>query len=311
MSRVLLLTDHAMDRHDPPGHPERPARLAAVGAGVADGAAGSGAGLTRRAPTAAATAVLERIHAQAYVAALDAAAGGGGAWLDSDTYVGPESMTAARLAAGATVEAATAVAEGRAEVAFAVVRPPGHHAAASRGAGFCLLNNVAIAVGALRAAGAAQRIAIVDFDVHHGDGTQAIFAADRDLCYASTHQSPFYPGTGDASAGTMHNAPLPAGSDDAAFLAAWQGRLLPAIEGFRPEAILVSAGYDAHRDDPLAMLEVTEDGYRALSESIGALAASMGLPGIALALEGGYDLEALRHSAAATVEGLLAGLGGA
>ncbi|MEO8511651.1 MAG: histone deacetylase family protein, partial [Chloroflexota bacterium] len=138
----------------------------------------------------------------------------------------------------------------------------------------------------------------------------AIFAADPDLCYASTHQSPFYPGTGDASEGTMHNAPLPAGSDDAAFLAAWQGRLLPAIDAFRPEAILVSAGYDAHRDDPLAMLEVTEDGYRALAESIGRLTARIGLPGIALTLEGGYDLDALRHSAAATVEGLLAGLGG-
>ena len=318
MSRVLLLADAAMERHDPPGHPERPARLAAVAAGVTDAAAATGAALERRTSAPAEAGAIERIHAPGYVATLDEAAAGGGAWLDADTYVGRESMIAARLAAGATVEAAIAVASGEAAIAFAVVRPPGHHAAAARGTGFCLLNNVAISVAALRVSGAARRIAIVDFDVHHGDGTQAIFAADPDLCYASTHQSPFYPGTGaaaeqgrGAAAGTKHNVPLPAGCDDAAFLGAWQGTLLPAIEAFRPEAILVSAGYDAHRDDPLAMLEVTERGYRSLGESLGQLAARMTLPGVALTLEGGYDLDALRGSAAATVEGLLAGLGGA
>ena len=318
MSRVLLLTDAAMERHDPPGHPERPARLAAVAAGVADGAATTGAALERRVPALADADAIERIHAPAYVAALDAAAASGGAWLDADTYVGRASMTAARLAAGATIEAARAVAAGEAQVAFAVVRPPGHHAATARGAGFCLLNNVAIAVGALRASGLARRVAIVDFDVHHGDGTQAIFDADPDLCYASTHQSPFYPGTGAAAergtgpaAGTKHNAPLAAGSDDAAFLAAWQTTLLPAIEAFAPDTILVSAGYDAHRDDPLAMLEVTERGYRSLGESLGLLAGRIGLSGIALTLEGGYDLDALRASTAATVEGLLAGVSGA
>ncbi|HET6380973.1 MAG TPA: histone deacetylase family protein, partial [candidate division Zixibacteria bacterium] len=157
----------------------------------------------------------------------------------------------------------------------------------------------------------------VDWDVHHGDGTQAIYDADPDLCYASTHQYPLYPGTGlpeergsGAAAGTKHNVPLPPGSDDDAFLAAWRERLLPAVEDFRPEAILASAGYDGHRHDPLAHLRITEAGYHALAEEVGALARRLGLPGVALTLEGGYDLDALRRSASATVEGLLAGHGG-
>ena len=316
MSRVLLLTDPAMELHAAPGHPERPARLGAVTAGVADGAAATGAQLERRTPEPAEPTSIERVHPAAYVATLDRLASDGGGWLDPDTYVGPGSMQAARLAAGATVEAGRVAVAGEAEVAFAVVRPPGHHATASMGSGFCLLNNVAIAAAQLRAAGLARRIAIVDFDVHHGNGTQAIFDADPDVCYASTHQARFYPGTGalhesgvEAGTGTMHNVPLDAGSSDGAFLAAWRERLLPAIETFAPEAILVSAGFDAHRNDPLAMLEVTEDGYRALGEALGALGARIGLAGIALTLEGGYDLDALRASSAATVEGLLAGLG--
>jgi acetoin utilization deacetylase AcuC-like enzyme len=196
-----------------------------------------------------------------------------------------------------------------------VVRPPGHHAAAERAAGFCLVNNVAVAVAGLREAGLARRVAVVDWDVHHGDGTQALFDADPDLCYASTHQSPLYPGTGDAAEqgtgaaeGTKHNVPLPPGSGDPAFTAAWLERLLPAVEAFRPEAILVSAGYDAHRDDPLANLAVTEAGYAAVAEAVGGLGARLGLPGVAITLEGGYDLPALRASVAATVTGLLAGL---
>lgn len=315
MSRVLLLTDRAMELHDPPGHPERPARLGAVVAGVTDAAAATGAGLERREPVPAEPDAIERIHPAAYVATLDRAAATGGAWLDADTYIGPRSMDSARLAAGATVEAARAVIAGDAEVAFAVVRPPGHHASASTGSGFCLLNNVAIAAAALRASTGARRIAIVDFDVHHGNGTQAIFDADPELCYASTHQAPFYPGTGaehetglGAAAGTKHNVPLGAGSGDVAFLGAWRERLLPAIEAFGPAAILVSAGFDAHRDDPLALLEVTNDGYRALGESLGALAGRIGLAGVALTLEGGYDLDVLRASSGAFVEGLLAGL---
>jgi len=313
--RVALLTDPAMAAHDPPGHSERPERLAAAESGVADGAVEAGATLERPAVVPADPQALERVHPASYVELLDDAARQGGGWIDDDTFIGPASMTAARLAAGATTQAAFAAVRGEADVAFAVVRPPGHHARAERAAGFCLLNNVALA--ALRAAGLAQRIALVDWDVHHGDGTQAIFDDDPDLCYASTHQMPLYPGSGDASErgrgtalGTKNNAPLPPGSGDDEFVDAWLTRLLPAIEAFAPEAILVSAGYDAHRLDPLAELEVTELGYRSVAEALGRTARALGLSGVALTLEGGYDLDALRESTAATVVGLLAGLAG-
>ena len=311
---VLVLTDPAMERHAAPGHPERRERLAAVAAGVEAGAAQAGAALVTRAPLPASDAAILAVHDAQYLAALVAFDAAGGGWLDSDTYVSDGSMTAARLAAGAAIEAASAVARGEARLAFAVVRPPGHHAAARRAGGFCLLNNVAIAAAALRREGLAQRIAIVDWDVHHGDGTQELFDRDPDLLYASTHQRPLYPGTGaphergeDEAVGTMHNLTLPPGSTDTAFEAAWRERLIPAIRDFGPQAILVSAGYDGHRDDPLAHLELTDAGYRAVGKAIGELAADLRLPGVALVLEGGYDLRALEASVAATVAGVLQG----
>ncbi len=314
-ARVLLLTDPAMAEHDPPEHPERPERLGAVAAGISDAAAAAGATLEHPGVEPADQAALERVHPGSYIELLDDAARLGGGWIDADTYLGRESMIAARLAAGATIQAAISVARGEAQVAFAVVRPPGHHARPRRAAGFCVLNNIALAAMALRAAGLAQRIAIIDWDVHYGDGTQAIFESDPDLCYASTHQMPLYPGSGDTSEtgtgpglGSKHNVPLAPGSGDEPFVAAWLTSLLPAVAAFRPEAVLVSAGYDAHRLDPLAGLEVTEDGFRRVAEDLGRLARSLSLPGVALTLEGGYDLDALRSSAAATVEGLLAGL---
>ena len=315
--RVLLLTDPAMARHDPPGHPERPERLEAAAAGVVDGAGSAGAILEQAPVTPADRVALARVHPDAYVALLDDAASQGGGWIDGDTFLGPDSMRAARMAAGATIQAALAVARGEATVAFAVVRPPGHHARAERAAGFCLLNNVALAAMALRAAGLAQRIAIVDWDVHHGDGTQDIFDADPDLCYASTHQMPLYPGSGGAAErghglglGSKHNVPLARGSGDDQFVVAWTERLLPSVEAFAPQAILVSAGYDAHHLDPLAELEVTADGFGRVAEEVGRLANAVGLKGVAVTLEGGYDLAALRESAAATVAGLVAGLVG-
>ena len=310
--RVWLVTDAGMDAHHAPGHPERPERREAVVAGVRD-AAGTRV-LERPAPEAT-EAQIAAVHDPSLVALLGEASAGGGAWLDADTYVSPGSWDAARLAAGATVEAARAVAAGEADVAFAVVRPPGHHASAFRATGFCLMNNAAIAVAALRTEALAQRIAIVDWDVHHGDGTQAIFDADPGLCYASTHQWPLYPGTGLAeergsgvAAGTKHNRPLDPGAGNHEFIRTWLDDLLPAIEAFEPEAILVSAGFDGHRSDPLAHLEVTEDGFGTVARAVGALAVRLGLPGIALTLEGGYDLDALRGSAASTVRELSAGL---
>jgi acetoin utilization deacetylase AcuC-like enzyme len=317
MARVLLLSDPAMAGHRPPGHPERPERVDAVMSGITDAAEAANATLGRPRVEPAAADALERVHPAPYLALLDDVAEQGGGWIDADTFVGPESMIGARLAAGATIQASLAVAYGEAEVSFAVVRPPGHHARRERPAGFCLLNNVALAALALRASGRAQRIAILDWDVHHGDGTQSIFDTDPDLCYASTHQMPLYPGSGNATEhgigpglGTMHNVPLPRGSGDAAFTHAWLTQLLPAVEAFGPQAILVSAGYDAHRLDPLAELEVTEAGYQSVAEAVGRLARASGLGGVTLTLEGGYDLEALRDSAAATVVGLLAGLSG-
>jgi acetoin utilization deacetylase AcuC-like enzyme len=312
---IALLTDERMLAHGAPGHPERPDRLAAVADGVTDAAEQLGVTLQRPPVEPATDADLERIHPGWFIRALEAGAQRGGGWVDGDTYVGPDSMTAARLAAGATHAAAMSAAAGAAAIAFAVVRPPGHHASEERAAGFCLVNNVAIAAAALRAAGAAQRLAILDWDVHHGDGTQAIFDADPEVCYASTHEYPFYPGTGAASErgsgpaiGTMHNVPLPAGSGDAQFTEAWLVQLLPAVEAFAPEAILLSAGFDAHRADPLSWLEVTEEGYRTVAREMGALAGRLGISGVALTLEGGYDPRALRASAAATVTGLWEGL---
>ena len=307
---VWLLTDAAMDAHLSAGHPERPDRRPAVADGVRVAA---GNALSEPPVEEAEPDALTAIHPAAYLAALEEAEAAGGGWLDSDTYLAKGSLRAARMAAGATVQAAMAVRSGEAEVAFAVVRPPGHHARPTRGSGFCLLNNVAVAVAALRAAGVA-RVAIVDWDVHHGDGTQAIFDADPDLCYASTHQSPLYPGTGDASErgvgpaeGTKHNRALRPGDGDDAFVAAWRDDLLPAIESFRPGALLVSSGYDAHAADPLASLLVTADGFETVAELVGALSSRLGHLGVALTLEGGYDLDALQESAAATVRGILAG----
>lgn len=310
---VWLLTDPEMDAHQAPGHPERPSRREAVADGVRDAA---GARLVGIECEPASEGELGAVHPASHLEAVRKADERGGEWFDPDTYVAPGSWRAARLAAGATRQAAVGVAEGRAAVAFAAVRPPGHHASADRASGFCLLNNVAVAVAGLRAAGLARRIAILDWDVHHGDGTQAIFDADPDVCYASTHQVPLYPGTGSrdergraAAAGTKHNRPLAPGAGDAEFVAAWTGELLPAIEAFGPEAILVSAGFDAHAADPLAHLTVTDAGFLAVARAVGSVARRSGLAGVALTLEGGYDLGALRSSAAATVTGLLEGLG--
>jgi acetoin utilization deacetylase AcuC-like enzyme len=305
---VLLLTDPSGAEHGWPGHPERPERVPAVVDGVREGTEAAGAVLVEAAAAPAGTDLVASVHNPAYVGWLAATDQVG--FLDGDTYVAEGSGRAAFAAAGLAVAAARAVALGEAAVAFSVARPPGHHAHRDSGKGFCLLNNVVVAAAALRAEGLARRIAILDWDVHHGDGTESLVAGDLDTLYASTHQYPWYPGTGPAGAAdTLVDVPLAAGSGDDELLRAWTETILPAVAAFRPDAVLVSAGFDAHRDDPLAGLEVTADGFGAVARAVGETARELGLAGVALAFEGGYDLDALRSSSAATVSGILAGLG--
>lgn len=308
MGAVWLLTDDSMDRHVVHGHPERPDRRIAAARGVRDAAGGR---LLEPGVTPATDDDLLAVHSRSLLERLTGLEADGGGWFDPDTYVVPGSLAAARLAAGATLRAAIAATNGEAEVAFAAVRPPGHHASRDRAGGFCLINNVAVATAGLRRARVAARVAIVDWDVHHGDGTQALFESDADVLYLSTHRWPFYPGTGPAwdrgKAGSVRNRTLAAGDGDDAFVAAWVDDLLPALEAFGPEAIIVSAGYDAHRSDPLGGLAVTEAGYLAVATELGRVAGVAGVAGVALALEGGYDLDALRGSVAATIRGLGAG----
>ena len=232
-------------------------------------------------------------------------ASAGGGMADPDTYVTPASPAAARRAAGAVLVALEAVLAGEVAAAFAAVRPPGHHATREAMMGFCLLNNVAIAAGAAFDAGL-ERVAVVDWDVHHGNGTQAIFDADPRLLYLSTHASPFYPGTGGhresgagEAAGTKINVPLPHGDGDDAFLAAYEHLAVPALERFHPELVLVSCGWDAHARDGLAPLQVTTAGYTRVARLVLDAAATLCDGRVVVALEGGYDTHALAPGAPA------------
>jgi acetoin utilization deacetylase AcuC-like enzyme len=218
-------------------------------------------------------------------------------WLDGDTVAGATTWEAARLAAGTAIEAAL-------RGGFALVRPPGHHALPERAMGFCIFDNAAIAVRAAQQRLGLERVAIVDFDVHHGNGTQAIFAADESVLYVSLHQWPFYPGSGgpDEQAPTLLNVPLPAGSGDAEYARAFAERVEPAVAGFEPELVVVSAGFDAHVEDPLAQMAVSEDGFRELARRCAALG-----PRVAAVLEGGYNLETLPRLVDAALDGFTRG----
>jgi acetoin utilization deacetylase AcuC-like enzyme len=298
---ITLLANPAQAGHHAEGHPERPERVTAI----LDAITASGVGLTSEPAPPVPDEVLHRVHDSRYVAMLDRAAEAGGGYLDADTYITPDSMVAARTAAGAVVEGVDRVLEGRAQHAVAVVRPPGHHAEHARAMGFCLLNNVAIGVMAARSKNI-RRIAVLDFDVHHGNGTQHSFENDAEIFYASTHRYPFYPGTGSAGERGAHdnvvNVPLPVGSGDRAVLSAWEKKIGPALAAFRPEFLLVSAGFDAHRDDPLGGLTVTTDGYRALAGLINAWAIEYSQGRTVWVLEGGYDLRALGDSMVACID---------
>jgi acetoin utilization deacetylase AcuC-like enzyme len=298
---IALLANPAQIGHQADGHPERPARVAAVIEAIAK----SDLGLVAEPAPDVPEALIQRVHDSSYVAMLDRAAASGGGYLDPDTYITALSMVAARTAAGAVVEGVHRVLDGKAQHVLAIVRPPGHHAEHAKAMGFCLLNNIGIGLVAARDRGI-RRIAVLDFDVHHGNGTQHSFESDPEVFYASAHQYPFYPGTGRAgergSHGNVLNVPLPAGTSDRAFLGAWEKKIGPAVDAFRPELLLVSAGFDGHEDDPLAGLDVTTDGYRELGRMIKGWSIAHSGGRSVWALEGGYNLKALGDSVVACLE---------
>ena len=304
---TLLLTHPDCLLHDMgEGHPERPDRLRAVDNGPLSPS------LRRaeaRAGAACRLAVIERLHPPRYVEAIRAASPRQGlVWLDPDTAMCPKSFDAALRATGAVVHAVDQVMSGAANNAFCAVRPPGHHAEPSRPMGFCLFNNVAIAALHARAAHGAERVAVVDFDVHHGNGTQDAFWSDKDLFYGSTHQMPLFPGTGalsETGAGNIFNAPLNPLDGSARFREAFLSRILPALHNFGPDVLLISAGFDAHRDDPLAQIELTEEDFAWVTEKLMEMAEKHAGGRVVSTLEGGYNLQALARSTAAHVEVLM------
>ncbi|HYZ20890.1 MAG TPA: histone deacetylase family protein [Rhodopila sp.] len=306
---TALFTHPACLEHDTgPYHPECCERLRAVLAALE---APEFAHLLRELAPAATVEQLSRVHPPSYVEALLAIRPelGQPVQLDSDTVMSAGSAEAALRAAGGAVAAVDAVMEGWARAAFVAVRPPGHHAEPNRPMGFCLFNNAAVAALHARAHWGVQRVAVVDFDVHHGNGTQAMFAADPDLFYASSHQSPCYPGTGESwergVANNVINVPLRPRDGSAAFRAAWSGIILPALDAFAPGLLIASAGFDAHVADPLAQLRVETADYAWITDRLVEAAERHCGGRIVSVLEGGYDLDALAASAAVHVRGLM------
>jgi len=306
---TLLLTHPACLAHDTgEHHPERPDRLRAILAALQDDAF---AGLERAEAPRATTEQLTRVHPGQIVEAIlgirpppDELV-----MIDGDTVMSAGSAEAALRAAGAAVAAVDAVCGGKVANAFAAVRPPGHHATPTIPGGFCLFNNVVIGARHAQATHGIGRLAIVDFDVHHGNGTQAVAETDASLFFGSTHQHPFYPGTGSARDhgidGNVVNVPLAAGSGSEEFRTAWADRILPALDRFAPELIIVSAGFDAHRRDPLAQLRLETEDYAWITRELLAVADRHTGGRMVSSLEGGYDLEALADATAAHVRALM------
>jgi acetoin utilization deacetylase AcuC-like enzyme len=301
---TLFFTHKACIGHDMgPMHPERPARLQALNAAFE---AERFSGLDRRESPLATVDQISRMHPRDHVERVLAAVPESGlVRLDGDTSMSPGSGEAALRAAGAVCAAVDAVVTGVAANAFCAGRPPGHHAEAEIPMGFCLFNNVAIAAAHARASHGLKRVAVMDFDVHHGNGTQAMFWNEPDLMFASTHQMPLYPGTGAreerGAHGTIINAPLPGGAGGEEFRAEMTEIILPALDDFAPELLIISAGFDAHADDPLAGLRFVEDDYAWVTRELISIANRHAGSRIVSSLEGGYDLDALAASAAAHV----------
>ena len=310
MRKTLALVDDPLfcEHLAPAGHPERPERLHAARAAIAQ----TDLNLSRidLVARAASDDEIARVHTPGYLQRLGLAAGQSG-YFDEDTFYSPLSVAAARRAAGAALVMTEAVLDRSASFGLALVRPPGHHARPDGAMGFCLINNVAVAAAHARAQGV-ERVAIVDFDVHHGNGTQEMFYTDPSVLYVSLHQAPLYPGTGAArecgagdGRGYTVNVPLSAGAGDAVYGAAMERIVLPILEAYRPGLLLFSAGFDAHARDPLAQMEMSDEGFRSLvGRSLAVLQPGVG---VALVLEGGYDLAGLGSSLAASLEALAAG----
>jgi len=308
MTACVLHPSHAA--HQWRGHPESPQRLVAIQGALEQ--AGLLARMTRVETEPVAMQQLAAVHEPRYIEFVRSVSARGGGHLDPDTYVTAESYDIALLAAGGMVAATRTVLSGEADNAIVLVRPPGHHALAGRGMGFCLFNNVAIAARYALDAGGCQRVAIVDYDVHHGNGTQDIFYSDNRVLYISTHEYPFYPGTGHWSEigagpgeGYTVNVPLQAGVGDEGYRQVFDELLGPIVERYAPQLILVSAGYDAHWSDPLAMMQLSIAGYAYLVRSLKAWAESLCRGRLVIVLEGGYDLKVIAHGVAATCRVLL------
>lgn len=312
MKTLVIHHDDCL-RHDPgPRHAERAERIAAVMRGVAEVPG------TEVLPAPLAdTEQLERAHDPDYLHRLAELEPGPASddgesepvALDPDTFLSPGSLRAARRASGAACFAVDQVFAGKARNAFCVTRPPGHHAETAVAMGFCLYNHAAVAARHAQAAHGAKRIAIVDFDVHHGNGTQAIFARSPDVLYVSSHQSPLYPGTGHADetgCGNVLNLPLPPGADGRAFRAAWEAQGLPRLAAFSPDLVIVSAGFDAHWRDPLAQLELDDPDFGWITAALKDAADRLCSGRLVSLLEGGYDLDALTSASRRHVEALAA-----
>jgi acetoin utilization deacetylase AcuC-like enzyme len=301
-----------MDHQAPQGHPEREERLIAVSQALASHAEQSPHSIARIEPRLASDDEILRIHSRQHLQQVAAAARRAPTNLDPDTYVAPASDEVAHLAAGSCVDLALQIARGEAETGFAALRPPGHHAEFDRAMGFCLFNNIAIAARALRVEAGLDKLLILDWDVHHGNGTQHSFEADPSVLYVSTHQFPFYPGTGAAGEagvgrgeGATVNIPLPAGCGDAEYIGAFQHVLVPVVEQYQPQMILVSCGFDAHASDPLASMRVSSEGYLAMTRIVRDLAERVCQGRLLFVLEGGYSPVSLTEGTLAVLQGAL------